>query len=134
MDKEKFAKLLRMMDEKNWVRMLVLFLPGIVIGKLCRTFNAPSYMDAAASVVLIVGGLIWLFWEKIKQKTLETEIEQGIGDDEKIAEIKAMCAAGENSDAAIGKSVKSGERESQSDEPLQRCVFHVTSQEHISHR
>lgn len=61
-----FENFVESMDQRKWFRMLVCFVPGLVLGKLSNYVQDSPEMNIAASVVLVVGGAIFYFWDRIR--------------------------------------------------------------------
>lgn len=64
-----FFDLVRNMDAHNWVRMLVCFTPGLVLGKLVKYADSPA-LSIASSLLLIVGVTIYLGWKWLRARLL----------------------------------------------------------------
>jgi hypothetical protein len=63
--KENCEKLLVAMDEKLWLRMMVCFIPGLVIGKLAGLF--PGIVLGVFGTILLVAGIgIFLAWSRLR--------------------------------------------------------------------
>jgi hypothetical protein len=73
--KENCEKLLLAMDEKLWLRMVVCFIPGLVVGKLAGLF--PGVVLGVLGTVLLVAGVgIFLAWPRLRAlATTEDEEE-----------------------------------------------------------
>lgn len=89
----KLQLLIQQMNDKNWVRMVVCFFPGIVLGKVFAQLNAPELLQTAATVLLLLGAFIWMFWSKIKKRLLDAAGGQDavFSDDECIKELQSRC-------------------------------------------
>jgi len=62
---ENCEKLLLAMDEKLWLRMVVCFIPGLVVGKLAGLF--PGVVLGVLGTVLLVAGVgIFLAWPRLR--------------------------------------------------------------------
>lgn len=76
---EKAHKLFVAMDEKLWLRMLVLFLPGLVLGKLAGQFPG-VVLGVVGTASLIVGVAAFLMWPRLRllllgQEEIDEEVE-----------------------------------------------------------
>lgn len=89
----KLQSLVQQMDDKNWVRMVVCFFPGIILGKVFAQLNAPEALQTSATVLLLLGAFIWMFWFKIKKRLIESAGDQDVAltDDECVKELQARC-------------------------------------------
>lgn len=78
--KENCEKLLLAMDEKLWLRMVMCFIPGLIVGKLAGLF--PGVVVGALGTVLLVAGVgIFLTWPRLR--TLATTEDDEETDDVK---------------------------------------------------
>ena len=58
-------KLLAQMDEKNWLRMLVCFMPGLIISKIAGQY--PNMVTGVLGIGSLAGGVgIFLAWNRIR--------------------------------------------------------------------
>jgi hypothetical protein len=63
--KENFEKLLVTMDEKPWLRMVICFIPGLVVGKLAGLF--PGVVLGVAGTILLIAGIgVFLAWSRLR--------------------------------------------------------------------
>ena len=69
------------MDEKIWLRMLVCFLPGLVLGKLAGLFPN-AVLGALGTLALIVGVALFTMWSRLRKLGVNDEDEQEEGDDQ----------------------------------------------------
>jgi len=74
-----FKKLLAAMDDKLWLRMLVCFLPGLVLGKLAGQFPG-AILGGLGTVALIAGVAIFLMWPRLRKIGVE-EADAEVGDE-----------------------------------------------------
>lgn len=77
-----FNDFLRMMDERQWFRMLICFLPGLILGKLAGSQEPGSFLSVVASVILVGGVVSFVMWNRLRAKFQpeqadETEEEVG---------------------------------------------------------
>jgi hypothetical protein len=56
------------MDQRQWFRMLVCFLPGLVLGKLAGTQDAGSFLSLIASAILVVGIVTFVMWNRVRAR------------------------------------------------------------------
>jgi hypothetical protein len=63
--KENFQTLLAKMDEKLWLRMLICFMPGIVVSKLAGQMPGP-FIGMVGIILLIVGGAVFVMWARLR--------------------------------------------------------------------
>lgn len=63
--KENFEKLLAAMDEKLWLRMIVCFIPGLVVGKLAGLLPG-VVLGLVGTILLIVGVGTFLAWSRLR--------------------------------------------------------------------
>lgn len=78
---DKAQKLIAAMDEKLWLRMLVLLLPGLVLGKLAGQFPG-AILGVAGTVSLVVGMAAFLLWPRLRSLLLgRAEIGEEADDD-----------------------------------------------------
>lgn len=63
---EKLQKLLARMDEKLWLRMLVCFLPGLVVGKLAGQYPG-AVLGVAGTLLLVLGVAIFTMWSRLRK-------------------------------------------------------------------
>lgn len=78
---DKVQKLIAAMDEKLWLRMLVLLLPGLILGKLAGQFPG-LILGVVGTVSLVVGMTAFLLWPRIRSLLLGIEeSNEEAGDD-----------------------------------------------------
>jgi hypothetical protein len=63
---ENFQKLLAQMDEKLWLRMLMCFLPGLVVGKLAGQFPG-AILGVTGALLLVIGVAIFTMWARLRK-------------------------------------------------------------------
>lgn len=97
---ENFQKLLAQMDEKLWLRMLVCFLPGLVVGKLAGQFPG-AVLGVTGTVLLVVGVAIFTMWNRLR-KLGSDENDEVVEGEEDVVEAKpgARAAAAESRSSA----------------------------------
>jgi hypothetical protein len=54
------------MDTKNWVRISVCLVPGLVVSKLAGQLDAPEGVRLTGTVLLVLGAIVWLAWDKLR--------------------------------------------------------------------
>lgn len=97
---------LNLMNTKNWFRMLVCFMPGIILGKLATSLGASKGITLACSVLLLFGLVIYAGWSLIRKKfdavnndkpgdSESTAADEGASSSEKLTEIIALCGGNE---------------------------------------
>jgi hypothetical protein len=69
---------LSMMDERLWFRMIVCFLPGLVLLKLFGYSADGSLAGMLTAAVLIIGVAIYLLWGRIRGISPGGEGEDGV--------------------------------------------------------
>lgn len=72
------VEFLSMMDERLWFRMIVCFLPGLVLLKLFGYSADGSLAGMLTAAVLIIGVAIYLLWGRIRSISPEGEDEDGV--------------------------------------------------------
>lgn len=75
---QKIENFLTKMDELQWFRMVVCFLPGLVFVKLAANSADGSIISWVSTAMLLVGFAIYLSWRKIRvlmMPDIEDEIE-----------------------------------------------------------
>lgn len=60
------SEFLTMMDERLWFRMIVCFLPPLVIVKLVGYADDGSFMNKASTAVLLLGVTLYVFWGRLR--------------------------------------------------------------------
>lgn len=61
------SEFLTMMDERLWFRMIVCFLPALVIVKLVGYIDGGSLANKASTGVLLVGVALYVFWGRLRE-------------------------------------------------------------------
>lgn len=69
-----------MMDERQWFRMLVCFLPGLILGKLAGSYDKGSIVSLVASAILILGIVTFVMWKRMRarfqfEQDAETDVD-----------------------------------------------------------
>lgn len=106
------SEFLAMMDDHLWFRMLVCFLPPLIIVKLIGYFDNGLLLNKAPTAVLLIGVALYVFWERVRglmtpgeddaeQETATFELASaagGIGNEpqgrfqlEMLAELRGLC-------------------------------------------
>ena len=85
---EKIAHYAKMLDEKHWLRLVVLFSPGMLAMKIATTLSAPSEFRLGATVLLGAGLAIYALWGRLKSKVLGIDDETGDADTSEGAEVE----------------------------------------------
>lgn len=67
------------MDERHWVRMVVCFLPGLVVGKAAGYVPGNSFVTSVATLFLIAGVATYLLWSRIRART--NQVDAGVDED-----------------------------------------------------
>lgn len=86
---EHLQKNLAAMDEKIWLRMLVCFLPGLVLGKLAGIFPSAA-LGILGTLALIVGVAVFTMWSRLRKLGVDVEDEEE-GDDQ--VDLQAQVAS-----------------------------------------
>jgi hypothetical protein len=60
------TEFLAMMDERLWFRMVVCFLPTLVIVKLVGYIDGGSLVNKVSTGVLLIGVALYVFWGRIR--------------------------------------------------------------------
>lgn len=60
------SEFLAMMDDHLWFRMLVCFLPPLIIVKLIGYFDNGLLLNKAPTAVLLIGVALYVFWERVR--------------------------------------------------------------------
>jgi hypothetical protein len=63
------------MDSKNWVRISVCLVPGLVVSKLAGQLDAPEGVRLAGTVLLVLGAIVWLAWDRLRAMGNGEEVE-----------------------------------------------------------
>jgi len=79
------VEFLSMMDERVWFRMIVCFLPGLVLLKLFGYSPEGSILNMLTAAVLIIGVGIYLCWGRIRGLSPVSEDEVAVDDQEVLA-------------------------------------------------
>jgi hypothetical protein len=64
------SKFLENMDSKTWYRMLVCFLPGLVMAKVASTVGRGGIVSIVATVLMVCGVGTFLAWPRVRQHFL----------------------------------------------------------------
>lgn len=96
---DKFQKLLAQMDEKLWLRMLVCFLPGLVVGKLAGQYPG-AVLGVTGTLLLVIGVAIFTMWARLRKLGVDEEDEIVEGDDDVATKPADQVAAGESRSSA----------------------------------
>lgn len=96
---DKFQKLLVQMDEKLWLRMLVCFLPGLVVGKLAGQYPG-AVLGVTGTLLLVIGVAIFTMWARLRKLGVDEEDEIVEGDDDVAAKPADQVAAAESRSSA----------------------------------
>jgi ABC-type nickel/cobalt efflux system permease component RcnA len=113
------SSLVTLMDERPWLRMLVCFTPGLVIGKLAAYQPAGSVLSIVSTVLLIIGVGLYLAWGRLRAKLAPGDVS----DDEVVAELDDVPVAAAAAQASASEQLHSlaelralcGEAERESD-------------------
>lgn len=62
-----FSDFLEKMDDRQWFRMVICFLPGLIFVKLSAYFADGSMMSWISSFFLLAGVAIYLAWSSIRR-------------------------------------------------------------------
>ena len=73
---------LAMMDERPWFRMIVCFLPGLILGKLGGYTNANSVFSLFATLILVAGVALYAFWGRLRKVAIDQEVEDEVVHDD----------------------------------------------------
>lgn len=87
---EHSAKLLTAMDEKLWLRMLVCFMPGLVLGKLAGQFPN-AVLGIVGTMALVAGIAVFTTWKRLRRIGVE-EADEAESDDADVVEVAATQA------------------------------------------
>ena len=103
---EKFQNLLVQMDEKLWLRMLVCFLPGLVVGKLAGQFPG-AVLGVTGTVLLVIGVAIFTMWSRLRKlgSDEEDDVVQDEDDTLQTNSVAQAANAESRSSADITKSM-----------------------------
>lgn len=77
---QKIENFLTKMDERQWFRMVVCFLPGLVFVKLAANSTDGSIINWVSTAMLLVGFAIYLSWRKIRSLTMHDIEEESESD------------------------------------------------------
>jgi hypothetical protein len=94
---DRFQKLLAGMDEKLWLRMLVCFLPGLVLGKLAGQYPG-AVLGVLGTGSLIIGAAIFVMWSRLRNLTVKEATEDEGAD---LVNAEAAAAAAHEPRAGI---------------------------------
>jgi len=73
---EKITHYAKKLDERHWLRLVVLFSPGIVLMKIASVLSAPRPVQVGAALILGAGLALYALWDRLKAKIVgEQEIE-----------------------------------------------------------
>lgn len=99
---------LMLMNTKNWFRMLVCFMPGIILGKLAASLGASQGVTMASTLLLVFGLVVYAAWNIIRNKfdaikddnatgnesmTESINVSESVSD--KMSELVALCGGNE---------------------------------------
>lgn len=99
---------LMLMNTKNWFRMLVCFMPGIILGKLAASFGASQGVTLVSTLLLVFGLVVYAAWNIIRNKfdaikddkatgsesmTESINVNESVSD--KMSELVALCGGNE---------------------------------------
>lgn len=62
-----------MMDERLWFRMIVCFLPPLIIVKLAGYSDNVSLLNRTSTAVLLTGVALYVFWGRLRGWTAQEE-------------------------------------------------------------
>jgi len=79
---KKFAEFIDMMDERLWFRMVVCFLPGLVLLKLAGYRPEGSFANTVSAVVLILGISLYACWGRIRGFAAQGNEDTSLAEDE----------------------------------------------------
>jgi hypothetical protein len=118
---------LSMMDECLWFRMIVCFLPSLVIVKLVGYSGDDSFLNKTSTAVLLIGVAVYVFWGRLRGWSAPADAEEvqeaaasectigavAAGDDvpggqqlDMLAELRGLCQESEReSDRLIAMEV-----------------------------
>lgn len=96
-----FSEFFKMMDERHWFRMLVCMLPGLAAGKLAGTMPPGSALGMIATLILVAGVVIYVFWNRLRARfqPADEEVDEEADSDQ---------TADEDAIAATARSKVSG--------------------------
>lgn len=88
------SEFLTMMDERLWFRMVVCFLPPLVLVKLIGYADDESFLNKASTAILLIFVALYVFWPKLRGWSRPAEegdaIDEGL--DEGIESITGTSA------------------------------------------
>lgn len=67
------SEFLTMMDERLWFRMIVCFLPPLIIVKLAGYSDNVSLLNRTSTAVLLTGVALYVFWGRLRGWTAQEE-------------------------------------------------------------
>lgn len=84
----KIAQYAKQMDDKHWLRLLVLLSPGVLAMKVTMTLSAPSPVRLGATALLGIGITGYVLWDFLKAKIqrLNEEDVSVEGEDAEVAQ------------------------------------------------
>lgn len=93
------------MDEKLWLRMLVCFLPGLVVGKLAGQFPG-AVLGVTGTLLLVIGVAIFTMWGRLRKLGVLEEDEVVEADTDAVAtQVPQAAAVGSRSSADTAKAM-----------------------------
>lgn len=69
------TEFLAMMDERLWFRMIVCFMPPLVIVKLVGYAGEDSLLNKVSTGVLLIGVAAYIFWGRLRSWTKPAEVD-----------------------------------------------------------
>ncbi|MCU6502028.1 hypothetical protein LPN04_29970 [Rugamonas sp. A1-17] len=73
----KIAEYAMLLDDKHWLRLLVLLSPGVLAMKVAMTLSAPAPVRLGATALLGVGMAAYVLWDFLKAKIRSLNDEDG---------------------------------------------------------
>lgn len=64
-----------MMDERLWFRMVVCFLPPLIIVKLVGYSDNVSILNKTSTAVLLMGVALYVFWGRLRGLSSQAEVD-----------------------------------------------------------
>jgi hypothetical protein len=95
-----FSEFLVNMDERQWFRMVVCFLPGLVAGKLATSAAPGTGASALAGALLVIGVSIYAFWNRIRAMSapaVDDELDQEAAGGDGVSAVPLAARAVESS-------------------------------------
>jgi hypothetical protein len=71
------SEFITMMDERLWFRMVVCFLPPLIIVKLASYSDNVSLLNKTSTGVLVLGVALYVFWGRLRSWTAGEENDAG---------------------------------------------------------